>query len=279
MKIVYSPKCLKYSQSGHPESPARIANSYARLRETYEFVAPNEILDEEILRVHSKSLFDAVKTGRFVDADSPAYPDIHAYATLSAAAAVTACRLSLGGETALSLMRPPGHHAGKDFLGGFCYFNNVAIAVASALREVKRVAILDFDCHHGNGTQNIFLGRDDVLYVSLHQSPLYPGTGLRSERNCLNHPLPAGTDEAAYMETLVQAINSVKAFSPDLIAVSAGFDTYRGDPLAGLQLEITSYEKIGRMINELRKPTLAVLEGGYARDLPECIDSFLRGLR
>jgi acetoin utilization deacetylase AcuC-like enzyme len=279
VKVVFSDKCLEYSQAGHPESPERVRTSHAYLKDKFEFVLPGEIEEADILLVHSQSLLDSVKTGRFYDADSPNYPEIFAYARLSAGAAVTACEMALEGEAAMSLMRPPGHHVGRNFLGGFCYFNNVAIAVAKALQQVGKVAIIDFDCHHGNGTQDIFLGKQNVLYVSLHQSPLYPGTGLISEGNCLNSPLAAGTDEARYMTTFSKAIDEVNKFSPDLIAVSAGFDNYKNDPLAGLRLEKSTYEKIGRAIRKLGKPTFAVLEGGYSLDLPECIYNFLSGLK
>ena len=278
MKIVFSNKCLEYSQAGHPESPERVRASYAYLKDKFEFVLPGEIEEGDLLLVHSQSLLDSVKIGRFYDGDSPNYPDIFSYAKLSTAAAVMASKIALKGDLSLSLLRPPGHHAGRDFLGGFCYFNNVAIAVAKALQRVNKAAIIDFDCHHGNGTQDIFLGEQNVLYVSLHQSPLYPGTGLTSEGNCLNFPLPAGTDEPAYMTAFSKAIEAIYRFAPDLVAVSAGFDTYKGDPLAGLHLEKSTYEKIGKAIHELEKPTFAVLEGGYSDDLPECIHYFLSGL-
>jgi acetoin utilization deacetylase AcuC-like enzyme len=278
MKIVFSKKCLEYTQPGHPESPERVRASYEYLKDKFHFMPPGEIEEEDILLVHSKSLLESVKTGRFLDPDSPNYPRIFSYARLSAAAAVTASEIALKGELSLSLLRPPGHHAGRDFLGGFCYLNNVAIAVAKALQQVSKVAIIDFDCHHGNGTQDIFLGKQNVLYVSLHQSPLYPGTGLESEGNCLNFPLLAGTDEQTYMASFSKALDEVSKFSPDLIAVSAGFDTYKGDPLAGLGLEVSTYEKIGKVIRELGRPIFAVLEGGYSEDLPECIYNFLIGL-
>ena len=279
MKVVFSKKCLEYSQPGHPESPERVRATYEYLKDKFEFVLPSRIDEEDILLVHSESLLESVKTGRFYDADSPSYPDIFSFAMLSATGAVTACDIALKGDLSLSLLRPPGHHAGKNFLGGFCYFNNVAVAVGRALQHVDKVAIVDFDCHHGNGTQDIFLGNERVLYVSLHQSPLYPGTGLASDRNCLNFPVPAGTDELRYMAAFEKAMDEIDKFEPDLVAVSAGFDTYKHDPLAGLRLDKSTYEKIGQAIAQLSKPTFAVLEGGYSADLPECIYHFLSGLR
>jgi len=163
-------------------------------------------------------------------------------------------------------------------MGGFCYFNNIAVAAARALDKVSKVAIIDFDCHHGNGTQDIFMGHEKVLYVSLHQSPLYPGTGTRTELNCLNYPVSAGTEEAAYLETLSDALGEVDHFSPDLIAVSAGFDTFREDPITNLDLDIPTFEKIGNEIKALGKPVFSVLEGGYSAKMPQCVQSYLRGL-
>jgi acetoin utilization deacetylase AcuC-like enzyme len=278
VKIIFSKKCLEYSQPGHPESPERVRAIYEYLKDKFEFVPPGRIEEEDILLVHSETLLESVKTGRFYDADSPNYPDIFRFAMLSAAGAVTGCDIALNGDLSLSLLRPPGHHAGRSFLGGFCYFNNVAVAVARALQHVGKVAIIDFDCHHGNGTQDIFLSNEKVLYVSLHQSPLYPGTGLASDRNCLNFPLPSGTDEPRYMAAFGKAVDEINKSEPDLIAVSAGFDTYKDDPLTGLRLDKSTYEKIGKAIAELNKPTFAVLEGGYSSDLPECVYQFLNGL-
>ncbi len=279
MKIVFSDRCYDYAQPGHPESPERVRISYEYLKDKYDIVPVGTITDDHVRLVHTADLLELVKTGRFYDADSPAHPHIYEHAMRSAAGAVTACEHTLQGQPAFSLLRPPGHHAGREALGGFCYFNSVAIATANALSAVGRLAIIDFDCHHGNGTQDIFLGHDRVLYVSLHQSPLYPGTGLVSDGNCINYPLPEGVDEDAYMRAFTRAMDDVKTFHPELIAVSAGFDTYKLDPITHMQLGIGTYEKIGRAIAELGTPVFSVLEGGYSADLPKCIDSFLQGLR
>ena len=186
--------------------------------------------------------------------------------------------LALKGETAFSLMRPPGHHAGRDFLGGFCYFNNLAIAVAKVLPKYKSAAILDIDVHHGDGTQDIFLGKKNVFYCSIHQSPFFPGTGLASEKNCLNFPLPAGTGETEYLKYLDKILEEIKKFKPGLLAVSAGFDTYEFDPLAGLKLKKESYTKIGKMIKGVGLPTFFVLEGGYSEDLGELVGNLISGI-
>lgn len=278
IKIVYSEKCLEYSQAGHPECPDRVGATYEYLKNDFEFIAPRPAEAADILTVHTRELLNQIETGQFYDGDSPAYPDLYSYAALSAGGAIVAAELALGGTASLSLMRPPGHHAGKGFLGGFCYFNNIAIAVVKALNSVDKVAIIDFDCHHGNGTEEIFMGHDKVLYVSLHQSPLYPGTGTRSELNCLNYPILAGTDEDGYLAELDRAIAEIKSFEPDMIAVSAGFDTFREDPITHLQLDIGSFEKIGQRIKLLGKPVFSILEGGYSAKMPQCVKSYLTGL-
>jgi len=264
--------------AGHPESPRRVSGSFEYLKGKYECAAPKPADEGDLLLVHTRELIGQVRSGDFWDGDSPAYPNLWEYALLSVGAALGASQYALSGEQSFSLMRPPGHHAGKAFLGGFCYFNNVAIAAAKSLEKVEKVAIIDFDCHHGNGTQDIFLGHDRVMYVSLHQSPLYPGTGFTSELNCRNFPVTGGTAEEEYLAVFGEALDEVREFGPDLVGVSAGFDTFRGDPITSLGLEVGSYEKIGRLIAELGKPTFSVLEGGYSEKLPECIESYLQGV-
>jgi acetoin utilization deacetylase AcuC-like enzyme len=279
MKIFFSSRCLKYFQIGHPESPERVQSTYLFLKDKgYEFIEPGQCSDEDILLAHSINLLDAVKSGGFLDLDTPALPDIYEYARLSAGSAIMAAEACLGGDRAFSLMRPPGHHATRDMLGGFCYFNNIAIACLRVKDRADRIAIVDFDCHHGNGTEDIFLGKEGFLYVSLHQSPLYPGTGLSSRENCLNYPLSPETTPDEYLRVFEGAMKEVRGFNPDLIAVSAGFDSYRLDPLTHLSLEKETYREIGRMLSDIKRPTFAVLEGGYSRDLPECVYQFLVGL-
>src|SRR5262249_13030874 len=149
--------------------------------------------------------------------------------------------------------------------------NNIAIAVAKVLQqEDRKVAILDFDCHHGNGTEDIFRGNERVLFTSLHQSPCYPGTGLTSEDNCINYPLPPGTAPLQFLAALDKAINEIRNFKPDLLAVSAGFDAYKDDPITQMGLEIKTFQEIGRHIADFTQsklPCFAVLEGGYAPEL------------
>jgi acetoin utilization deacetylase AcuC-like enzyme len=279
MKVVFSKECLEYDSPGHPESSGRIRSIYEFMKKfkKFEFVKPEECERKDLLLVHSEKMIDTIKHGNFVNYETPPLPNIYRYAKLSVGGAILSMDLALKEGSSFSLMRPPGHHAGKENFEGFCYFNNLAIAVMKALKGVKKVGILDVDCHHGNGSQEIFLGKPKVIYVSLHQYGLfYPGTGKYSEGNCYNYPLESGTGEGEYLDKLEVGLEKIRKFDPGLIAVSAGFDTFEGDPLAGLKLEIGTYAKISEMISELGKPRFAVLEGGYSEKLPECVYSFLK---
>jgi len=279
MKIVFSPKCLEYGEPGHPESPERVEAVYNFLKDKYDFIEPQPCSDEDILCVHTKEHLAAVKANNFFDPDTPNLPGMFDYAKLSAGAAMLAAKTAGQGEAAFSLMRPPGHHAGKNFLGGFCYLNNLAIAVkySQAKLGAGKVAILDIDCHHGNGTQDVFLGEHDVLYVSLHRHPFYPGTGQVTEKNCINFPLRADTSEPVYLRTLQQGLAKIVEFKPQLLAVSAGFDTYEDDPIASLGLGIKSYGTMSGLISALHIPTFVILEGGYSQEMPRCVHEFLKG--
>ena len=223
------------------------------------------------------------------DASSPIAEGTWEGAYWSAQTALTALGAVLGGDrAAFALCRPPGHHAGADYLGGYCYLNNAAIAAEAAAAAGKRVAILDVDYHHGNGTQDIFYTRGDVLFVSIHADPVmdYPffwghadetGDG-DGEGATLNLPLPRGTDFAAYLSALDVALERIAAFSPGLLVVSYGADTYAGDPISHFRLERSDYLTLGARIAGLGLPTAIVMEGGYAVDaLGANVASFLEG--
>lgn len=271
MRIIYDKRCLEFSAPGHPESPERIRRAYEFLRDKYEFLKPSPASEEDLLRVHSKGYLERIRSLGFYDPDSPAYPGIYEYARLAAGAAILAMKVQ-----GFSLMRPPGHHAGRAKVAGFCYFNNIAIAVRASK---KRTLILDIDGHHGDGTQEIFLGDPQVIYVSLHSSPNYPGTGLRSEQNCHNYPLPFRCGDERYLETLDRALRVLDLTGVEQVAISAGFDAYERDPLASLGLSSGCYREIGRRISKLKLPTFAVLEGGYdVEALGRNIHEFLQGL-
>ncbi|OGS21299.1 MAG: hypothetical protein A2252_08525 [Elusimicrobia bacterium RIFOXYA2_FULL_39_19] len=279
MKIVTSKTCWEYRHDAHPESPERVKLVYEYLSDkSFSFLEPKPCTETDLLTVHTKLMVDKVKTGNYADLDIPIIPRIYDYALLSAGGALLTANEAVRGNVSFCLTRPPGHHATRSHFGGFCYFNNIAIAVKSLLKEGKgKIAILDIDCHHGNGTQSIFQGKEDVLFVSLHQSPLYPGSGLESVKNCINLPLPAGTQEKDYLLKLEEALIKIKDFKPAIIAVSAGFDTYKADPLTDILLDTFTYTKIASMIKELNLPRFALLEGGYSADLPECVYRFLLG--
>ena len=279
MEIIFSPTCLEYKEEGHPESPERVKRSVDLLRKKgFSFVSPSPASEEDLKMVHNEGLIKKVRGEKFFDPDTPNLHNIYSYALLSAGGAILAAESSMTGKNSFSLMRPPGHHAGKENLGGFCYFNNMAIAVAKVLRRDKKVAIFDFDGHYGNGTAEIFLGKEKVIYISLHQKYAYPGSGLCSVGNCYNFPLEPGTGEKKYLKKLEKAVFLINEFEPDLIAISAGFDGYFDDPLLDLRLTKYTYKKIGEMLKDIRKPTFSVLEGGYSKDLPSCIYMYLKGI-
>jgi len=280
MKVFYSPKCLEYSTLGHPETPQRVWNIFEALKDDtrFEFRSPQPAKEEDILLVHEAVLVEKVRTNTFLDADTPSVAGIFEYALLSAGGATDAAQACTRERYAFSCCRPPGHHATRSSVGGFCYFNNIAVAVARLLTHKKTVAILDIDIHHGNGTEDIFLGHKQVVYCSIHQAPLYPGTGLTSKKNCHNYPLPAGVNGAQYLATLAQALRVIAEDRPDILAVSVGFDTYTDDLLGGFQLHIEDYAQIGKRIAALNIPTFFVLEGGYSQDTGRCASSFFGGI-
>lgn len=203
--------------------------------------------------------------------------------------ALTGAKYLLEGEKIVyALCRPPGHHAGFKAMGGYCYFNNAAIA-ADYLSEHGKVAILDIDFHHGNGTQSIFYNRPDVLYVSIHADPhdKFPySSGFIHERGVgeglgfnKNYPLPLGTTNKQYQKVLLKALRDILTFNPKFLVVSAGFDTYEKDPIGGFNLTIPFYQTIGKEIANLKLLTLIVQEGGYhLKDLGKIALSFLRGI-
>jgi acetoin utilization deacetylase AcuC-like enzyme len=224
------------------------------------------------------------------DASTPIAAGTWEGAYWSAQSALTALDHLLAGErNAFALCRPPGHHSGRDYLGGYCYLNNAAIAASAGAAAGRKVAILDIDYHHGNGTQDIFYARGDILFVSIHADPRndYPyfwghadetGEG-EGEGATLNLPLPRGTDLAAYLPALDAALTRIAAFAPNMLLVSYGADTFIGDPISHFRLETRDYELLGRRVASLGLPVLTVMEGGYAVDaLGANIASFLEGL-
>ena len=280
MIIFHDARCLEYSMPGHPERPARIARTVPLLKDrhpNWEWREPIVASEPALLRAHSSDHLARIRAAAHdFDADTPAYPKIYEHAFRSAGAAIDTAQAALRGERAFSLMRPPGHHASRDRAMGFCYFNNIAIAALNALENgAKRVAIWDFDAHHGNGTEAVVARNPQIAFASIHQFPAYPGTGEKSFANINNCPLAPYTPRIQHVDIAERALKKLFQFKPDLLLVSAGFDAYSGDPLVQMTLEQEDFAKFGEWLRKANMPTAAILEGGYSDQLPELIDAFL----
>jgi acetoin utilization deacetylase AcuC-like enzyme len=301
MRVYTHPSGLRHDPgAGHPECPARLSAVLDALRRAWPEAEWREAAAADrtqLARVHTRGMLARVldEPTTFphrLDEDTVMSADSAEAALRACGAGIAAVDAVLAGEvaTAFCAVRPPGHHATAAEPMGFCLFNAVAVAAAHALavHGLARVAILDFDVHHGNGTQAIFADDPRVLYLSSHQSPLYPGTGAASETgagNIVNAPLSPGSDGAALREAWEQRLfPALERFAPDLVLVSAGFDAHRLDPLADLQLGGADYAWLGARIAALaagpaRGRVVSLLEGGYSlAALAEGSVAYLRGL-
>ncbi len=286
--VISHPACLAHDMGeGHPERPDRL-RAVERALETEVFqmlardVAPRADLSA-IERVHPKEYIDAIRAATpkqgltEIDQDTSMSPGTYEAALRSAGGAVFAVDEVMSGKVrnAFVATRPPGHHAEVATPMGFCFFNNAAVAArhAQAAHGAERVAIVDFDVHHGNGTQHIFWDDPTVIYGSTHEMPLYPGTGAIGERGehdqIVNAPLRAGDTGETFREAMdVVILPRIEAFSPDLIIISAGFDAHRRDPLGNLNFVEADYSWATRRLMEIARRTsgervVSVLEGGY----------------
>lgn len=293
MLILHDPRCADYGSSMRPEQPARTIRTATHLRAAHpdwtwrepdlaslSVAAPDDVLALAHTPAHLKRLV----VPRDFDPDTPYFPNIADHARRSAASAVEAARHALSSaknsrpEPVFSLMRPPGHHATATQAMGFCYLNQIALAALYAQRHLgaPRVAVWDFDAHHGNGTEAILQGHTNLFFASVHQYPGYPGTGTQDHgRHIRNWPVAPRTPRVDHMAALRASLDAVVSFNPDLILVSAGFDAYAHDPITSMTLETEDFATLGTWLRETRRPAAAILEGGYHADLPLLVDAFL----
>ena len=291
--IVYHPIYLKHDTGQHPENAGRLKAIMAHLEKTglteqLTSIEPRKASIEELSLVHEKQHITrvqetALRGGGWLDADTTMSADSYEAALYAAGGMMEATEAVINGEvnSAFALVRPPGHHATATRGMGFCLFNNIAIAAeyARSKHQLERVLIIDFDVHHGNGTQETFYDNPQVLYISTHEYPYYPGTGSVEETgsgtakgSTLNIPLPAGCGDAIYLQVFEEIITpAAERFEPQLILVSAGYDLHWADGLAMMQVSITGFAQmvktIKRLSDELCNGRLAFsLEGGYNVD-------------
>ncbi|MFC2006906.1 histone deacetylase [Chloroflexota bacterium] len=292
MKVgfVYDPIYLKHDTGLHVENGRRLEAIIAcleqpNLKHQLTTVQPRAASLEELSSVHQRQYISYVQNvaqegGGWLDADTTISPDSCEVALYAAGGAMMATEAVMTGEvmSSFALVRPPGHHATSGQAMGFCLFNNVAIAAKYALanHKLQRILIIDFDVHHGNGTQEAFYDNPQVLYISTHQFPLYPGTGSIEETGTgkakgtnINIPLPAGCGDREYLQVFEQVVlPAARRFKPELILVSAGYDAHWADQLAMMQVSITGYARVVTIIKELAEELcngrlVLTLEGGY----------------
>jgi acetoin utilization deacetylase AcuC-like enzyme len=289
--LVYDPSFLTHKTGRHPENPDRLKVIIATLERDdllwnrLQKISPLAASEDDISRCHGNALIDHIKElcrrgEPFVDLDTRISPESFDVARLAAGAALAGVDAVMTGDcsTAFAIVRPPGHHATPNRAMGFCLFNNAGVAAryAQARYGVERILIVDWDVHHGNGTQDIFYEDETVFYFSTHQYPFYPGTGSRTERGAgkgegytLNVPLNEGTPARTHREVFTQALAAIeKDFKPDLVMISAGFDARRDDPLGGLELDDKDFSEMTQEVLDLAARSasgrvVSVLEGGY----------------
>ena len=305
--IIYDDIYLKHDTGpDHPENSARIINTIEHLRsancwQKLDIKKPRAATEAEVSAIHSTSQIVQIAEiassgGGYLDPDTYVSSDSYEAALNAAGAPLTAIDLIMDKkvDNAFCLVRPPGHHATPERGMGFCLFNNVAIAAKyiQSRYSLDRIVIIDWDVHHGNGTQDAFYDDPSVMYFSMHRYPFYPGTGAEEETGkdsgsgfTINIPLSYNTEPQEYLKFFEDILEKrIKPFNPQFILISSGFDAYRLDPISGLSLEASDYNKLTKLTQNIAKDCcdgriVSCLEGGYhLLDLPKCIEEHLNGL-
>lgn len=281
MELIYNKIFLKHKTENHPECPERLNYFDKNIKETKV-----ENGEKYLSLIYNKNYIDLIKEAskkeQWLDGDT--YTNEHSY---EAACYAVGASIKAAKQSDFALTRPPGHHAAKNRAMGFCLFNNIAIASEYMAKKGKKVFIIDFDGHFGNGSADIFYKTSNVLYLSLHQYPAYPGAGWVNEIGAgngkyftINIPLPPYSGDDIFINILSKMFPIIKdQFKPDVVAVSTGFDAHKDDPLLQLNLTANSYHKAGKLLSKNFKNIFACLEGGYNLGiLHKNILSFLNGI-
>lgn len=259
MEIIFNKIFLEHNTGIHPENKNRFS-LFKSLKDT-ELKSGEKHLKLGHTKEYIEHVKQSCKMEQPLDPDTPTCKKSYEAACYAVSASILASK-----KQAFALVRPPGHHATRDRGMGFCIFNNMAITAKYNAKQNKKIFILDIDIHHGNGTEDIIKGDKNILYASIHQNPLYPGTGLKSTENCINIPLPPGIRDEQYIKALETHIApAIRKFNPDIIGVSAGFDAYYKDAgyVAGNYFFLTgkTYKRIKQLLEQYK--VFYVLEGGY----------------
>ncbi len=280
MTPIYHDIFLEHDTGAHPENAQRL--------KALQPLPRTDLIDGEpfLSIIHEQSYIEHVmdlcrRGGGHLDADTVVSRRSYEAAVSAIAATVMASR-----SQGFAVVRPPGHHAHPDHAAGFCLFNNIAIAAQDLVRQGKKVLIFDFDGHLGDGTERFFYGTDRVMYWSLHQFPAYPHSGDEDQIGegpgkgfTINVPLPPGSGDDIFFKAVEHILPVARAFGPDVVAVSAGFDACQHDPLLELRLSVSAFYKIGKILRDNFDNIFAALEGGYNTEiLPQCFNNFLRGV-